>query len=301
MQRADFPLELIVHDDASTDGTAGIVRGYADAHPDIIRPVFQEHNQFWQGRRAKRFIYAMARGDFIAICEGDDYWLDPSKLQKQVNALRRYPDIDLCVHPALRLSVGTGRMKRSFVHGRRERLVPVEHVVARHDQFAPTASVLMRTTAARAMPEWWFHGDPPPPAGDCFLEAIVGRKGVLYLPDVMAVYRRGVPGSYTSAFQQSAGNALEVQLHTMLEYVARLHEIDGMPRAAVARRAELVRLNYALQFLAARDHERFVRVVRAIGDTGMPGVAPALRLMAASRPAFAAGRLAFHALRRLRS
>lgn len=301
MQEVDFPVEIIVHDDASEDGTSQIVNDYAATYSRLIRPILQEENQYARGIRARRYTYGAARGQFIALCEGDDYWTGAHKLQKQVEALRRHPEIDLCVHPAWCLSVRTGWARRAFVRGGSEHIVPVDSVVARHDQFAPTASVVMRTAAARTMPEWWFQGEPPPPAGDCFLEAILGRKGVLYVPDLMAVYRRGVPGSYTSTFERAAGDALEAQLQTMLDYVARLNEIEGMPGAAVARRAELVRLNYALQFLAARDQERFAHVVRAIGDTGMPGVVPALRLMAASRPVFAAGRLAFRALRRLRS
>lgn len=300
-QSANFPIEVIVHDDASTDGTADIVRQYCDAHTGVVHAVLQRANQHSRGRLAKRFTYPLVRGEFIALCEGDDCWCDVGKLHKQVEALSRHPEVDLCVHPAWRESMRTGRRRRAFVHGSKERIVPPTPVVARHNQFAPTASVLMRADAARALPDWWFHGDPPPPKGDCFIESIIGLKGVLYLPETMSVYRRGVQGSYTHGFQQAAGSALEAELQLMLDYTARLREIDGMPAEALERRAQLVRLNYALQFLAANDRCRFIRVARAICDPGMPGVVPALRLMATSRPAFAAGRLAFRAWRRLRS
>ena len=300
MQETDFPVEIIVHDDASADRTPAIIQELVREHGDRIVPILQQENQFSRGRRPKRFTYPKARGEFIALCEGDDYWTDPQKLQKQVDALRRHPEVDLCVHPAMRLSMRTGKAKKGFDHGPRERIVPSDAIIARHNQFAPTASVLMRREAAISMPGWWFHGSPPPPAGDFFVEAIVGRKGVLYLPDTMSVYRRDVPGSYTNSFRRVSGETLEERLQRMLYFVEKLRDMEGIPEAALDQRLSYVRLNYALQFLSAGDRERFIRTSRDIRMRGHGGLQIALATMGRSRVVFAAGRRAFNALRRLK-
>lgn len=95
MQKTDFKFEVLVHDDASTDGTADIIREYEAKYPDIIKPIYQTENQYKKGRglcigydlQIKR-----ARGKYIADCEGDDFWTDPLKLQKQVDFLEANPD-----------------------------------------------------------------------------------------------------------------------------------------------------------------------------------------------------------------
>ena len=86
MQKTTFPIEIIIHDDASTDGTAKIVKEYADKYPDLIVPILQTENQYSQGiKPSQNFVFPRARGKYIAFCEGDDYWTDPYKLQKQVD------------------------------------------------------------------------------------------------------------------------------------------------------------------------------------------------------------------------
>lgn len=100
MQQTEFPYEIIVHDDASTDGTADIVRSYAEQFPGIIRPIFQTSNQFRHGSKPPQFSFPVSQGKYIALCEGDDYWLDPSKLQIQVRFMEENPEFALCGHDA---------------------------------------------------------------------------------------------------------------------------------------------------------------------------------------------------------
>src|SRR5690606_15609661 len=85
MQQGDFEYEILIHDDASTDGTTKIIQEYELKYPEIIKPIIQTQNQYSQGVRGINFIYNFprAKGEYIAMCEGDDYWTDPLKLQKQ--------------------------------------------------------------------------------------------------------------------------------------------------------------------------------------------------------------------------
>lgn len=101
MQETDFPFEIIVHDDASTDGTAAIITDYVSRYPNIIRPIFQNENQFSKGNKPPKFSFPAAQGKYLSFCEGDDYWLDKSKLDKQVNFLESHPEYSICGHDAI--------------------------------------------------------------------------------------------------------------------------------------------------------------------------------------------------------
>lgn len=97
MQQTNFPFEAIVHDDASTDGTAAIIREYAEKYPDIIKPIYETENQYSKHDGSlDRIMDAHMNGKYIALCEGDDYWIDPLKLQKQVDLLEQYPECSMC-------------------------------------------------------------------------------------------------------------------------------------------------------------------------------------------------------------
>lgn len=93
MQKTNFRFEAIVHDDASTDGTVAIIREYAEKYPNIIKPIYETQNQYSKhdGSLGK-IMSAACTGKYIALCEGDDYWIDPLKLQKQVDFLECHSD-----------------------------------------------------------------------------------------------------------------------------------------------------------------------------------------------------------------
>lgn len=96
IQETRFKVEFIVHDDASTDSTAAIVREYVTAHPGLIRGIFQEVNQYSQRKSVSAICFEKSQGKYIAACEGDDYWIAPHKLQKQVELLEARPEVVMC-------------------------------------------------------------------------------------------------------------------------------------------------------------------------------------------------------------
>lgn len=96
MQKTNFCFEAIVHDDASTDSTAKIIQEYADKYPDIIKPIFETENQYSKfDGSLLRIMNEHTHGKYVAFCEGDDYWIDPLKLQKQVDYLEKHLDVSL--------------------------------------------------------------------------------------------------------------------------------------------------------------------------------------------------------------
>lgn len=111
MQKTNFPFEAIVHDDASTDGSAAIIREYAEKYPDIIKPIYETENQYSKRDGSlTRIMDAAMHPDskYVALCEGDDYWTDPNKLQMQVGFLESHPEYSMCFHRANTIIDKTG-------------------------------------------------------------------------------------------------------------------------------------------------------------------------------------------------
>ncbi len=204
MQKTDFPFEVIVHDDASIDGTADIIREYAAKYPDIIKPVYQTENQWSKGRHiTKEYVYPLIRGQYVALCEGDDYWTDQNKLQKQVDYLDAHPDCSLCFHP-VSVKWEKGEQPDSVFPDRKL----LAHVGAMNlksllkQNFIQTNSVVYR---------WRFHQDSSEliPNGilpsDWFLHLLHAEVGkIAMLPDVMAVYRKHQNGIWWQAGQNNS-------------------------------------------------------------------------------------------------
>lgn len=100
MQETTFQIEILIHDDCSTDGTTEIISDYEKKYPDLIFPLYEEENQYQKGKASEIdfYNYKRARGKYIAYCEGDDYWTDPLKLQKQVDFMEDNPEYAICFH-----------------------------------------------------------------------------------------------------------------------------------------------------------------------------------------------------------
>ena len=96
-QKTDFPFEILVHDDCSSDGTAEILQEYARRYPGIVLPLFETENQYSKGVPINEtFNFPRARGKYIALCEGDDFWCDEGKLQAQADYMESHPDCTFC-------------------------------------------------------------------------------------------------------------------------------------------------------------------------------------------------------------
>ena len=120
MQRTNFRFELLIHDDASTDETANIIREYEKKYPDIIKPIFQKENQYSKKVPiGATYLYPRAKGKYIALCEGDDYWTDPYKLQKQVDFLENHPEYSL-IYTQARIFMPDGQFSKKVLGSERD-------------------------------------------------------------------------------------------------------------------------------------------------------------------------------------
>ncbi|MFT4102681.1 MAG: glycosyltransferase [Burkholderiaceae bacterium] len=137
-QDCKYPFEILIHDDASTDATQAVIRRWRDRYPNLIKPLLQTRNQFSQGIRPWETMLARARGDFIALCEGDDYWIHPGKLSLQIGYLLKHPDVVCSAHNHYHLiemmaSVLPGQTGRHDVLVSAEQLMGVQKML-----WAPT-------------------------------------------------------------------------------------------------------------------------------------------------------------------
>ena len=116
IQETDFPFEVMIHEDASPDRTADIIREYEAKYPRILKPLYETENQWKkQDGTFTRIVTGMLKRKYVAMCEGDDYWTDPHKLQRQIDFLESHPEYSMIFHgPQLSMPTGTHpRMTRT--------------------------------------------------------------------------------------------------------------------------------------------------------------------------------------------
>lgn len=211
MQDCDFELEFILANDCSTDKTDYVIQNILKNHPkaSCIKYVKQDENIGMM----PNFVFAMnqCKGKYIALCEGDDYWTDPLKLQKQVNFLETNPDYVLCFHKVSILKTN-GEIVDDFITKVPENYETIE-TLARLGNYIHTPSVVFRKVIERFPFEF-----EKSPIGDYFLYIMLAEYGKLKcLEEKMAIYRGGVGiWSDKSIYFRSLNTAV---LHTyMFDY-----------------------------------------------------------------------------------
>lgn len=194
MQRTVFPFEILIHDDASTDHTPMIIREYEKRYPGLIKGVYQNENQYSRGERVSRFLLERAKGSYIAICEGDDYWTDPRKLQQQVEYMEGHPECTLCVHGAVHINKDSITLKTKTRPARRSRRFYAGEVIEGGGGLFPTNSFLYPARFVKDRPEYYYRS----PVGDYPLAIYLATQGYVYYMDrMMSAYRVNVEGSWS--------------------------------------------------------------------------------------------------------
>ena len=179
-QKTNFRYEVLIHDDASTDRTAEIIREYEEKYPDLIKPILQTVNQYSLGLTnvsgTWNFPRAVKNGSkYIAMCEGDDYWIDEHKLQRQVDYLEAHSDCSLAFHSAkveVQGSAVTERMMRPY---QKDRIVTPEEIIDKTSGYA-TASLMFRTEMVKELPDFYNNA----PIADIPLQLLAANLGYGY-------------------------------------------------------------------------------------------------------------------------
>ena len=193
MQETTFPVEIHIHDDASTDGTAEIVRDYEAIYPNLIKAICQTENQYSKGNKSGQFLRPLLRGKYIASCEGDDYWTDKAKLQLQVDYLELHPGCVISGHDAIVIDATGKVLRRSVVRTKGRDYTADE--LKQGEAILPTASRLVRNIHRSSTFRYrsCFQG------GDRFTLVTLGDHGGAHFHDDISpsVYRKHQGGVWS--------------------------------------------------------------------------------------------------------
>ena len=224
MQKTNFPFKAVVHDDCSTDNSAAIIREYAERYPDIIEPIYEEENQYSKKDGSLRRILDLAtlkQNPYVAYCEGDDYWIDPYKLQKQVDFMDSHPECSMtCSNAKVLRRDGwmslEEKKKQDWFHHDESRYITADDFLFNSGY---TCTLLLQTEILRKYSEegikcvW----------ADFALKTFAAIHGTVYcFAEETAVYRALALGAFTSrASSFSKGRKIEIEMSLIntMEYL----------------------------------------------------------------------------------
>lgn len=199
MQKTSFTFEILIHDDASKDRTPDIIREYEKKYPDIVKPIYEAENQYSKKVDIiQEIMISKVRGKYIALCEGDDYWTDPLKLQRQYEVLEENQGINICAHCAECVDAETKMALYQIKPAQEDTVFTVEQVIEGGGGFVATNSLFYRTEIEYKIPDFrkmlsmdWtcqIHGSL--------------KGGMLYLGRSMSAYRIQAKGSWTQSMSK---------------------------------------------------------------------------------------------------
>jgi len=195
MQQTSFDWEVLVSEDCSTDQTRQIVQEYAARHPGLLRLILSEKN-LHSNEVVARGIRAAA-GQYLALLDGDDYWITSEKLQTQVDFMDRHPESTVCFHQALVHDERAHRPDWNWTPTNQKEISTLQDICM--DNFIATSSTMFRRRAIEGPPEWYIAFFP---ITDWPLHILYAERGTIaYLPKTMSVYRHHEGGAYSGGSQ----------------------------------------------------------------------------------------------------
>ena len=243
MQDVSFKYEILINDDASTDRTADVIKEYEKQYPGIIKAFYQDENLYSKGVKVLDYLLRFANGKYIAICEGDDFWIDRNKLQTQIDFMEKHLDCALTVHSGFYAYENGVIEKKPFRLDTKNRYVSVEEIISHW--IAPTASIVYRKSA-RGTSDIPFLGNLK--IGDYPLLVYLSLNGSVYFfSREMCAYRRGSVSSVSKEYQSGEKKVNHNQ--EIIELLNRIDTYSGKKYSSVIIKAQEERRfqNYILK------------------------------------------------------
>ena len=236
MQETDFPFDILLHDDASTDATADICRDYAERYPEKITLIAQSVNQYTIDRRIQSHILIpKVKAKYTAILDGDDYWIGTDRLQKQVRYLEEHPDCSLTVGAADMVDVNGAVIGRSAPY-HEDCVINPEDMIRAGGGFVASDTIVMPTALLKGLPSFAER----PEVEDIPFQLLGALTGYgWYFADTFVAYRQAVPGSWST---RQYASAMETRINTSRDLIALNEGYDA--------------------FSNGKYHEAFVEAIR---------------------------------------
>ncbi len=232
LQKVPFDIELIIGDDCSTDSTAERCRYWQQKYPDVIKLLPREKNLGVQ--RNYIDVYNHCRGRYIAVCEGDDYWCDRSKLRRQVEYMENHPDCTVCFHRVINYFTDTRTM--SLSNGGQKRDTTISDLA--RSNYITNLSVMYRRGVFGALPDWVGLVTAP----DYTFHMLHASKGAIhYIDRPMAVYRQSAKGVWSKAGEERRLRMSLLARKNLIDYFSESREVvDGLVASSVSVAISLV-------------------------------------------------------------
>lgn len=227
MQETNFEYEILISEDCSTDGTREIVLDFQKAHPEKVRLLLSKQNVH-SNEIVVRGIQA-ARGQYIALLDGDDYWISPHKLQKQADFLDNHPECSLCFHNARIFHEAEGREGRNWTPPDQKEISTLEDIWM--GNFIATCSTMFRRGVIGEIPEWYNDFFPITDWPLHILNAEQGNIG--YIDEVMGVYRYH-PGGLYSPFSETRKQQETLKFYRIMNKNLK-YRYNKIVKAAISR------------------------------------------------------------------
>ena len=225
MQKTNFKFEVLIHDDASTDSSTDIIKEYEKKYPDVIKPIYQKENQYSQGIKiAWKYQYPRAKGKYIALCEGDDFWIDSLKLQQQFDSLEKNKSCVFCAHRVQSVTE-SGELLNNFHPDEKIKTqcingdTVVKTLLSEKPYIFQTSSYFFRTSCISEhfnnIPEFIKLSS----VGDAPLMMLLATKGDFYYIDyIMSCYRKFSINSWSSQFANNNNIKIRVISNAILSF-----------------------------------------------------------------------------------
>lgn len=208
MQKTNFRFIIVIHDDASTDRTADIIREYQQKYPEVIKPILQTENQYSKGYNLIcELLDNTITSKYQALCEGDDYWTDPMKLQKQYDFMEAHPEYSACFHQAI-IHYEDGSQPDQLYSDIEDRdYTGIELFNQNHRP--PTASLFMRTSVCKSQIYQKILSASPSFFDIPTILSCAHEGKIRGMSDIMSVYRKQ-QGGMTYSFRSATKGMLKI-------------------------------------------------------------------------------------------
>lgn len=218
-QKTRFLYEIIIRDDFSNDGTRQIISAYQEKYPELIKVIYEQENLYSRGVKIFPAFGSAIRGKYIALNEGDDYWQDPYKLEKQILFLENNPEYVLTVHGADVID-DSKKVVGEITPSRVERDYDTTDLILGGGEMIATNSMIFRSKYIYELPPFYYHAY----VEDYPLIIFLSTKGkVHYFPDKMSVYRKNAQGSWSR--NQNTGDIINKQVESCDRVILLLEDI----------------------------------------------------------------------------